>query len=484
MPTNVIGMRIRDKRKALGITQSDLAKRIEISASYLNLIENNKRGIAGRLLNLIAHELDMSLRELDGSGEQHLANELVELAADPLLAGIDVRTTTAGEFIGRYQDWAQALTVTFRAFQEKSDAVIALSDRLNHDPFLGDAVHKMLDNIAALRSTSDILNSVESIDPEQRQRFYKILSEESGRLSDVGQALANFFDMAHTEARTISPVEEVEEFIQQNLNYFPLIETTAEQLIHKGINIDKLAPEDIHQSENNPESLNFRRYAYFVADAMQAEIDHLVNAAPELVSDAGKRRARRALVSYGAACLRMPYEDYYQAAVDLSYDIERLQRRFSVSFEQACQRLTTLRRPGLEGIHFAFMRAGPAGHIGKRLPLPRLSLPRYGAACPLWILHRSFMRPERLIRQFAEFPNGNRFLFIAKAVPKGNPGFEKSRNFISIMLACEITDSAQTVYAKGIDTSSRGTPDPVGPNCRICTRNQCEYRAEDPILNA
>ena len=484
MPTNVIGLRIRKKRKSLGITQSELAKRLGISASYLNLIESNKRGIAGRLLNLIGEHLDLSSQELDGRGEQHLVNELVELSADPLLIKANATPATASEFFGRYPGWAQALTTTFRAFQEKSEAVIALSDRLNHDPFLGEAVHKMLDNIAALRSTSDILATVDNIEPEQRQRFYKILYDESNRLSNVGQALANFFDMAHTEARTISPVEEVEEFILQNRNYFPIIETTAERLINHGIHMDSQEFSVDENPDYTPETITFRKFARYAAKLMQDEINHIVTSAPELISEAGLNRARRALASYGAACLLMPYQEYLNAAVELQYDIERLQRQFKVSFEQACQRLTTLRRPNAEGISFAFLRADPAGHITKRLPLPRLSLPRYGAACPLWTLHRSFLRPERLNCQFVEFPNGNRFLFIAKVITKGNPSYGNPRNFISIMMACEASDSQQTTYARDLYTGNRGNPDPVGPNCRICPREGCNYRAEDPILNA
>ena len=34
----------------MGVTQAEMSRRIGISASYLNLIERNKRGIAGPLL--------------------------------------------------------------------------------------------------------------------------------------------------------------------------------------------------------------------------------------------------------------------------------------------------------------------------------------------------------------------------------------------------------------------------------------------------
>ena len=51
------GSRIRERRVMAGQKQADLAKRIGISASYLNLIEHNRRRIGGKLLLNIAAAL-------------------------------------------------------------------------------------------------------------------------------------------------------------------------------------------------------------------------------------------------------------------------------------------------------------------------------------------------------------------------------------------------------------------------------------------
>ena len=40
------GTRLRERRQALGLRQADLAAQMGISASYLNLIEHNRRRIA------------------------------------------------------------------------------------------------------------------------------------------------------------------------------------------------------------------------------------------------------------------------------------------------------------------------------------------------------------------------------------------------------------------------------------------------------
>ena len=55
-----IGIRIRRHRMQLKQTQAGLARAVGISPSYLNLIENNKRAIGGRLLIRIAERLNKS----------------------------------------------------------------------------------------------------------------------------------------------------------------------------------------------------------------------------------------------------------------------------------------------------------------------------------------------------------------------------------------------------------------------------------------
>ena len=73
MVTSILGTRIRQRRREVGMTQVHLAAKVDISASYLNLIEWNKRPIAGSLLRKVADALDISLAELDNATEQGFA---------------------------------------------------------------------------------------------------------------------------------------------------------------------------------------------------------------------------------------------------------------------------------------------------------------------------------------------------------------------------------------------------------------------------
>ena len=70
------------------------------------------------------------------------------------------------------------------------------------------------------------------------------------------------------------------------------------------------------------------------------------------------------LASYFAGAVAMPYDRMLEAARDERYDLELLGHRFGASFEQVCHRLTSLRKPGAEGIPLHHISNG--GGLGIR----------------------------------------------------------------------------------------------------------------------
>ena len=213
-------------------------------------------------------------------------------------------------------------------------------------------------------------------------------------------------------------------------------------------------------------------------------LEREILASPLLTSAAARARARRVASSYMAAAVLLPYADFHAATQRARYDVEVLAAQFGASVEQVCHRLVTLRRPGAEGIPFGMMRIDAAGFATKRFPLPRLPLPRHGNACPLWAVYQALQTPGAIVRQLAQFPGGERFLFVARAVEKRGPVFPMPRRLMSIMLACDALYADQTVYGDGLDLSSLAPAVPVGANCRVCVRRDCAYREEDPIIGA
>lgn len=523
MTRTLVGPKIRARRRALGMTQVALAAAVGISASYLNLIESDKRSIAGRLLTQIADALGLTVDELDGASERRLLADLRELAGDPLLASLHIDPDSAAELAGRHADWGQALVRLHRACTDRERTVLALSDRLKHDPFLGDAVHAMLTQLSAVRSAAEILRTFEDLAPEDSARFVRIVGAESERLSNVAQALAAFFDRARTPTRSTTPVEEVDDFLLDHDNYFPALEALAADVRRAAAKSGACTEESLvaHLQRAHGVEIEFgsdassaahepaghepsegrtqlpraappasRRFllAAAASDLLDAaegrRVVETALASPLLTSEAARRRARRVLLSYAAGAVVLPYEEFYAAAVALRYDVAALAERFGASFEQVCHRLVTLRRPGMAGVAFGLMRIDPAGYVSKRFSLPRLPLPRHGNACPLWAVYGAFQTVGAIVRQLAAFPTGDRFLFVARTVEKGGQAFGLPRRLLSIMLACDALQADQTIYAQGMDFTSTAPAVPVGSNCRLCVRRECRHREEDPIIDA
>ena len=516
------GSKIRERRKALGRTQAALAAEMGILASYLNLIEANKRQIGGRLLHKAAAVLEVDLESLDGAAERRLAEHLAELAAEPLFGNLDITPSSASDLVGRQPELARALVLTYRALQDQKDLTAALSDRLHHDPFLGEAVHAMLTNVTAIRSAAEIVESVDDLGMAQRGRFDRIIGQESERLADVATRLAAYFDKAETKGHSLAPRDEVDELLWERNNYFPALEAAAAGLNDSwskgaapsepelitwleqeyGIAVETVsAPDLLSQGSRNDWYHDVGGHRLIFAETIQETtkrfqlariaaslsfrnlIERELDASNCLTTPDAREKAFRALSSYAAGALLMPYRSFRQHALEVRYDVTLLAQKHRVSIEQACHRLVTLRRPGEAGIPFAFMRSDPAGFVTKRFPLPRLPLPRYGRACPLWAVYSAFQSPGIFVRQLAELPGGDRFLFVAGAIAKEQAGFQERRHLVSIMLACDAVHAGEMIYADGLDLAAPEAATPIGLNCRLCPREACRHREEDPIVS-
>ena len=59
-----IGSKIRRNRRVINLSQAELSKKLGISPSYLNLIENGRRSITVPLLIKLGNILEQSLKEI------------------------------------------------------------------------------------------------------------------------------------------------------------------------------------------------------------------------------------------------------------------------------------------------------------------------------------------------------------------------------------------------------------------------------------
>ncbi len=462
MADTILGPRIRQRRREVGITQVELAQKIGISPSYLNLIEWNKRRIAGTLLRKTAEALGLSIENLASASEGRLLDALTEIARLPSLQSLDIEEPRSSEFIGRFPGWARGVAALARSEQEAISRAETLSDRLSNDPFLSETIHRMLSRIAAVRSAVEILIEYPDIAPDRRDRFDQIIDEEVRALSDVAEALAAYLDKAEDADRVLTPLDEVEALFDANENHFDQIEKDADGL---------------HDLLTEPHPISRRQKADVIAKEHFGDtIGGIVHGHSLVNTSAAHTRARQSLANYAVGAILMPMPVFTRRASELRYDIEALAEAFSVEVDAVCHRLTALPRQA-GSPRFGYLRANAAGTIIEMLKLDGLAVPRYAAACPLWVLYRAQQSPEAVIRQRALFPSGARFVFVARARNQGPTGFGKPRHYLTDMIAMREDDAHLTVYS----------PDPsvpveeVGPSCRLCPRTTCAHRVEDPF---
>lgn len=500
MARTPVGFRLREQRRKRGLTQAALAAEVGISASYLNLIEHGRREVAGALLRRLAGVVGIDLEALSGVEDDRLVNELAEIAADPRMQDLHLEPGAAQEIVGRHVGWGRALVRLHRANGSAILLAETLADRLAHDSELVQASHALITRITSVRAFAEILSEHADLEVGRRRRFTAMLAEESERLGNAAKVLFERLSDTGPDPTPATPAQEVDDFIIDRRNYFPALEEAAARMSaglpaagleavlrarlveRHGVGIEAPAAEsEPARPAGEPSPIRFaigtppatvrfemaRRLFLFEERAL---LDRLV-ADRRLTSPEARRRAREALAGYGAGALLLPYDPFRDAAEQSRYDLDRLAALFDASFEQVCHRLVTLRRPGAEGIPFAFLRVDPAGNISKRFGLPNLRLPRHGGACPLWAIYRAFQTPGALATQRLRLPDRREFLFIARTVIRPSADYGAAGRIHSVMIGCDAVHAARIVYGRtGIALEG-------GINCHLCPRQQCPQRA-------
>lgn len=452
-----LGTKVRALRRRAGLTQAALAAQLDISPSYLALIEGDKRPLTARLLIGLARIFDVDLTAFDDDDDDRVAADLLEGFSDPLfdehgLTGPDVR-----EMVRAAPAVARATVTAFRALRAAREQIQTLgalaADALPEEdrPTLGDRL--------PAEEVSDALQRADNHFPALEDAA-EALRRDLGRLErDPIGAL-----VGHLEARRVAVRIE-----------------TADAM---GRALRRYDPRDrrLWLSESlSPSSLCFQlahQAGLLDADAVIAE----QVAGAELTSDTARTLYRVALANYFAAAVMMPYGPLLAAARETGYDVERLMHRFGAGWEQVCHRLTTLRRRGDEGLRFHFVRVDIAGNISKRFSGSGIRFARFSGACPRWNVHLAFLTPGRIRTQVSQMPDGAAYFCIARTVERGGAGWRAPRTTLAVGLGLRLADADRLIYAADIDLArAEARAVPVGTTCRLCPRTDCAQRAMPPL---
>jgi predicted transcriptional regulator/transcriptional regulator with XRE-family HTH domain len=464
---SITGLKIRETRRILGLKQNELARRVGISASYLNLIERNKRAIGGMLLNAIGRELALSVDELDGTTERRLRHQLVTLAEDSTVGTGEMRDSDIDAFIARHPAWARGAARAYAAFRAAETEVEALSDRLAHDPVLAETVHAMLTEIAALRSTAEILADPREIEPGQRRRFERIVDDQSARLARTATALAAHFDETAEARRPRTTIEEAEEYLHHS-DAGDALEAAGGRLRSELSDGAQDLERALAAAQVRPPAIaadwgRTRRIAALALGLAQEAPVPEIAAALQACPPAAVPHARAALVQRLADAIRLPAGHVMALGTRLDWDLDALVRAADGDGALVFRRIADLHRSGAPraGLVVADASGATLARAGALDLLPRARQ----LDCPVWPLHRA--GPNGVVRADVQLSAGDRRVVLALGRPDGMA-----------------SDMLVFAASPRIDTAPPAPHLAVGPGCRICTHRACPQRREPSVVEA
>lgn len=436
MVQSLIGPRIRERRRAQKLTQAALARDVGISPSYLNLIEHNRRGIAGRTLNAIARRLGADPREFSDGADAGLVEALTEAAATERAAEVD----RVGELIGRFPGWAALMARLHNRTVDQAESLAMLSDRLNHDPYLADAMHLILSNITAIQATAGILATADGLDEDRRKRFTANVHAESERLTKTAKELVSYLDNPAAQPRHVGDAAAPVQAMWTDVGHdAPTLEALGEP-----------------------------------ADAdVDAAIAEIIDAAS--LSPGDQTEARRTLYRHARLARELPVAAFAEEAAATNYDPLALSRRTTMPMADVLLRMSHL--PESEDApSFGLIECDASGGVLMRKEHRSMTLPKSGGACPLWPLYRSFAQPGQAVRALLETPDGSTLVSYAVATSDAAPApFGAPPVLRAIMI---FTDHSEAMPGQ------RGAAAvlPIGPHCSVCPRKTCASRRMPYIL--
>lgn len=480
-----LGGKVRALRRRFDLTQAQLAERLGISPSYLNLIESNKRPLPAELLIALASQFQVDLASFTVDEDARTVADLLEAFADPLFEELPLSAAEVRELAQSSPAGAQAVITLYRAYR-------------------------------AARASADALAT--QLDEEQLARVDRAVIEggEPPRGAEHVEG-ARPADLSGVERSRISS-EEVNDLLQRRNNHFPELEAAAEELwrrarfdrldlypalvrflereldvkvhtvpaqVEPGV-LRRFDPEakELLLSELLPtRSRNFQ-LAHTIGLMLWGDTMQRIVSEEQLTVPASRSLARVALANYFAGAVLMPYEDFHRAATETRYDLDVIGRRFRVSFEQVAHRLTTLSRPERPGVRFHYIRIDIAGNISKRFSASGIRIARFSGACPRWNVFAAFLTPTLTRVQISEMPDNQRYFCIARMIHRDGGGWQAQHPVHAIGLGCRLEDAHHLVYADGVDLTHAKNVVPVGVNCRVCERNDCEQRALPSVRQA
>lgn len=454
MNSAAIGQRLRELRLERGIGQAELARTLEISAAYLNLLEKGRRNMQFPLLlkalDVLSVELDRFMAMV---GEEHPDDVLAHLLDDPLAKTLELTNSDLARLRAEPRV-ATTIAALFHLYKNTRAQLDTAVSRLESDAPTplgyapGDEVSDFLqandnyfpeleEHVAAIRKDAALPRRFvsEQLMEAVRRRFELDVALEPGTSES---SVVRTFDREHRRLRLSSAMSE-------NALKFQLGHVVGLLLLDQTGLHDRL--------------LDGRTFRH--SETARLIKIHLAN--------------------YFAGALLLPYHDFFTEVQRTRYDVEKVATAFESSYETVAHRMCNLADPKRPGVPLHFLRVDVAGNISKRYSASGMRFPHGHGSCPKWAVHAAFLTPALISRQYSVMPDGSTFFCFAKVITDPAAGSLVRGTIYAIGLGSSADNANAFVYADGLPAPDPRDPTrvavPVGVTCRFCERPDCNQRA-------
>lgn len=468
-----IGARLRALRLERNLAQAEVAKKLGVSPAYLNLIEKGRRAaqlpLVWKALEIFGVEVEPFMASL---GETRMDEGLAKLLEEPLLRTLDV---------------------------DERDL-----QAMSAEPKIATTIATLFNLYKNTRGKLDELIVAMRRDEEARMEKR---AEAAFRSNDGLPAFEH------------SPFDEVTDFLEAHVNWFPELEEEADRLRHdSAITTRRVLSDDLvgmletefgtrvelveptregpsiirrHDPETNvltlSTSLLEQRLKFQLAHAAGLLVLDQRGLDKRIMAELRPRHAETPkilkihLANYFAGALLLPYGDFFKEVQRTRYDVELLANMYETSYETVAHRVCNLSDPKRRGVPFHFQRVDVAGNVSKRYSATGLKIPHGSGGCPKWAVHIAFLNPSVMTKQYSVMPDGASYFCFAKVTPAPVQGSLVRGTVYSIGLGTHADNAKHLVYADEVPFTSpqelRKMAIPTGITCRFCERTDCNQRA-------
>ena len=451
MQKTFIGTQLRQLRREHGQTQVEMGRVLGVSAAYINLLEKNQRSLSVPVLMALADQYNVDWRDVVMDKSANILADVRNAIQDPLFAGnqpdiqelraaVDHAPSFVQNFLKLHQSHRTAMDNMMKFGGERTPQELLKS---SPETIIHDFFRDHFNYFDPLERAAEALGAEEPCEP------YEMLA-----------ALKKRLHRRHSIEVETRPVEKMRDSLR--------IFDSASGVIQLS------------------EALDYQNRSFQLAHILcfveLSDILSGITSGLKVDSKPAVARCHVELANYFAAAVLMPYDAFHAMAEQSGYDIDRMASAFAVSFEQVCQRLTTLQRETKRGVPFFFLRVDKAGNVTKRFNATSFNIAEYGGSCPVWNLHTAFRTPGVILPQFVELPDGEKFFTLARTTERPVYSMQTQDRRLAISLGCEIKHAQKLIYTSTFPKPSNDGFSKIGINCHLCLRRNCSQRAHEPLF--